>query len=244
MTVSPPILQAPTVLDLTAPSDALRRSMERADGFPPASLWLVDAVAQEAAADRLAAQVLDDEERRRAEAFRLDRDRRCYTAAHVALRLLLGARLGTTARAVRMDRETCPTCGGPHGRPAVAGAGGPHFSLSHSGDLALIAIADTPVGTDVEQFHSLETVTDVAVSLHPSETEELVALPDRDRPAAFARAWSRKESYLKGIGTGLSRDPSLDYVGAGPVPAPGPDGWTLTDVAVPDGYAAAVALRR
>jgi len=86
-------------------------------------------------------------------------------------------------------------------------------------------------------------VGEVSASLHPAEIAELAGMPEEARPLAFARAWSRKESYLKGIGTGLSRDPGLDHVGAGPSPAAGPDGWAIADVAVPDGYAAAVATR-
>lgn len=41
---------------------------------------------------------------------------------------------------------------------------------------------------------------------------------------------------------GLSADPASDYVGSGQDPAPVP-GWLLTDVAVPEGHCAAVALR-
>ncbi|WP_346268225.1 4'-phosphopantetheinyl transferase superfamily protein [Streptomyces sp. SCUT-3] len=63
-----------------------------------------------------------------------------------------------------------------------------------------------------------------------------------DRPAAFARCWTRKEAYLKGTGTGLGEDPSRTPVGAGPRPEPVP-GWLLADVPVPTGHAAAWALR-
>lgn len=39
---------------------------------------------------------------------------------------------------------------------------------------------------------------------------------------------------------GLARDPALDYLGTGPVPV-SPPGWSVADVAVPAGFAAAVA---
>lgn len=186
------------------------------------------------------ARILDPAERDRAAAFVRDLHRNRYIASHVGLRLLLGAYLATDPAAVVLVREPCPGCGGPHGRPAAAGA--PlHFNLSHAGDLALFAFADTPVGADVEQLQPAEVVDEVARVLHPDETAELAALPAARRPEAFARCWTRKEAYLKGTGTGLSENPSVTYVGAGPAPA-SPAGWALTDVTAPPGYAAAVAV--
>ncbi|MBT2489632.1 4'-phosphopantetheinyl transferase superfamily protein [Streptomyces sp. ISL-96] len=204
------------------------------------SLWRVDALSQWDDAARLASDVLDAEESRRAARFRRSADRRCYVVAHVALRVLLGAHLGITPGAVRLIREDCPSCGDAHGRPAVDG-GGVHFSLSHSGDLVLIGTAEAPVGVDVERVARADVVAEVSPSLHAVEVAELAAEPYAGRSLAFARMWVRKESYLKGIGTGLSRSPALDYVGAGPLP--GPQGWTLGDVAMPAGYVAAFAIR-
>lgn len=217
---------------------------------PPASkgaagpaLWLVDALKDADAALLLAPDILDADERKRAAAFHRDRDRRMYTAAHVALRMLLGDRLRTAPETVEFIREECPTCGGPHGRPAVPG-GRLHFSLSHSGGLALIGLADTVIGVDVEQTPTLDVADQTARMLHPDETAELEALPEDARAVGFGRAWTRKEAYLKAIGTGLSRSPALDYMGTGPAPAQHQPDWTLADVAVPEGYLAAVATRR
>ncbi|MER7482636.1 4'-phosphopantetheinyl transferase superfamily protein [Streptomyces sp. NPDC126510] len=206
------------------------------------SLWLVDALHLGEGAARLAPGVLEAAERRRAAAFGWPEDRRRYVVAHVAARVLLGARLGVTAAAVRLVREPCPSCGAPHGKPAVRG-GGAHFSLSRSGDVVLIGIADVPVGVDIEQVPRPDVVPELSSCLHPRETAELAAESDLTRPVAFARAWARKEAYLKGIGTGLSRDLAWDYVGAGPRPGTeGLRGWALGDVAVPEGYAGAFAF--
>lgn len=145
-------------------------------------------------------------------------DRWTYAAGHVALRRLLGARLGLAPQAVRFTRRPCAGCGGPHGRPEVAGGGDVRFSLSHSGDFALIAIATEPVGVDIERVPAAETADSVSEVLHPYEAAELAALPADLRPAAVTRAWTRKEAYLKGTGAGLSRSTTLDYLGTGPTP--------------------------
>ncbi|WP_431041483.1 4'-phosphopantetheinyl transferase family protein [Streptomyces sp. P1-3] len=191
----------------------------------------------------LADKVLDAEERDRAAAFVREADRQRYRAAHTGLRRLLGAYLGVDPAAVPFTREPCPGCGAPHGRPAVTGT--PlHFNMSHAGDLVLFAFAGAPVGADVEQVQPVAVADQVAASLHPRERAELAGLPAADRPAAFARCWTRKEAYLKGLGTGLSRDPAADYVGTGPRPVP-VGSWTLTDLPVGDvrpGYAAARAV--
>jgi 4'-phosphopantetheinyl transferase len=189
-------------------------------GIP--ALWIVDAVRHGDAAERLAPGILDDGEQQRAGRFVAPADRRCYVTAHVALRMLLGARLGVEPREVRLVREPCPSCGGPHGRPATDG--GLHFSLSHSRDLSLLAFAAAPVGVDVEAVPNGTAAASVGAMLHPAEVKELAELRAEDRPVAFARAWTRKD------------------LGTGPVPAPGPPGWTVTDVLVPAGYAAAVAV--
>ncbi|WP_442807094.1 4'-phosphopantetheinyl transferase family protein [Streptomyces sp. NBC_01294] len=189
------------------------------------------------------ASVLDAAEHARLAAFRTTADRDRYLVAHVAVRRLLGERLGVAPSAVRLTREPCTGCGGPHGRPAVAGATGVHFSLSHAGDLVAVAVAVVPVGVDVEEVPWPQVVARTApTALHPGELAELAALPVAARPAAFARCWTRKEAYLKGTGAGLNTAPATVRAGAGPRPARIP-GWRVTDVATLPGYAAAVATR-
>ncbi|WP_324290404.1 4'-phosphopantetheinyl transferase family protein [Streptomyces sp. H27-H1] len=82
---------------------------------------------------------------------------------------------------------------------------------------------------------------ELADVLHPREAAELASLSPGERSAAFTRVWTRKEAYLKGLGVGLSGNPAADYVGSGAVPTRLP-GWTLTDVLVPEGHRAALAL--
>ncbi|WP_405921415.1 4'-phosphopantetheinyl transferase family protein [Streptomyces sp. NBC_00122] len=207
------------------------------------AVWSLDTSLESVGGHEVAAAValLDAGEQERAGKLLRPADRQRYLASHLALRVLLGSYLGQAPEQVLLVREECPCCGGPHGRPAVAG-GAVHFSLSHSGDVAYLAFAGVPVGVDVEETPGPDAVADVMPLLHPAEVAELTALPEPARRPALARVWSRKEACLKAEGTGLARGVTEPYVGSAAAPASVP-GWTLRDLPAPAGYAAAVAVR-
>ncbi|MFD4245592.1 4'-phosphopantetheinyl transferase family protein [Streptomyces sp. NPDC058525] len=217
-------------------------------GTPPegaaVAVWSLDTLRDSVAGRPVAeaGEVLDAAEQERAARLRRPADRHRYLASHLGLRVLLGGYLGLAPHEVVLVRETCPCCGGPHGRPAVAGGGPVHFSLSHSGDVAYLAFSGVPVGIDVEETPSQEALADVLPLLHPAEIAELNALPEADRPAGLARVWCRKEACLKAQGTGLALGLVDPYVGSAATPAPVP-GWTLRDLPAPPHYAAALAVR-
>jgi 4'-phosphopantetheinyl transferase len=184
---------------------------------------------------------LDEHERSQASSYVRAELRRAYEIAHAAARLLLGAATTTPPEKVAWGRHPCPSCGEPHGRPRAEGAA-VEFSISHTPGAVLIAVADVPVGVDVER-HADDPVA-LARLLHPRETAEIAGTQDHDDAVLrFTRAWSRTEAYLKGIGIGLGRDPHLDYLGTDPAPGRTLDGWTVRDVTAPEGYGAALALR-
>ncbi|MFF4491973.1 4'-phosphopantetheinyl transferase family protein [Streptomyces sp. NPDC001544] len=164
-----------------------------------------------------------------------------YVTAHVALRILLARLLRRHPGDLPLEREACHGCGAPHGRPVVRG-GRPHFSLSYNGRLVLVALAVEPVGVDIEQIPSRQVVEQTSGALHPAERQELDALSEACRPRAFAEIWTRKEAYLKMLGTGLLRDTCLARVGTGRPGSTGVAGARLASVPVPSGYAAALCL--
>ncbi|GAA4622545.1 4'-phosphopantetheinyl transferase family protein [Cellulomonas oligotrophica] len=161
--------------------------------------------------------------------------------ARAVLHGVLARVLGVPADEVVLDREPCVGCGGPHGRPVLGGGRDDvHFSLSSGGGLVLVAVADVRVGVDVEAVPEAARARAVAGVLHPRERARLARVPEADHPAALARAWVRTEAYLKGLGTGLQRDPAADDLDD---PAGAPRGWTIHDVPVGPDARAAVALR-
>jgi 4'-phosphopantetheinyl transferase len=155
---------------------------------------------------------------------------------HVALRLVLGEVTATAPESLRFERR-CGHCGGAgHGKAHLAGRSDLDFSVSHSGELALIAVArGRRVGADVERVRERTDVLAIARgSLSTRERQILECLGTEEaRRAAFFRCWTRKEAYLKGLGRGLAGGLDTD-----------PDealGWQVRSLPAPPGYAAAVA---
>lgn len=203
-------------------------------------VWLV-AVDREAV-DLEDVDVLDEVETEQLHRLIRPEDRRRYLVAHVALRRILGARLGCPAGQVALGREPCPVCGGAAGRPTVDGPGGRepvHFSLSHDQDLVLIGLSNRVLGVDVQGVPP--SVDGLVAVLTESEQGDIRGRPGADQPMAFARAWTRKEAYLKAVGTGLAHGGLGVSIGSAG-PAEVPYGWRLHHVDVGPDYAAAIAL--
>lgn len=202
-----------------------------------AEAWFLEVDAT-LSADALDTTALDAHERQRAASFVRATDRALYTVAHLALRTLLARRLGQRPEELVFGREPCPCCGAAHGRPVLAVPEPPlHFSLSHTDGLVLVATAPVPVGADAQRRPAPEDVPGLLPALHPGERAALGTMPDpARRAAAFGRLWARKEAYLKGLGTGLGRDTTLDDLGADPA------GWTVDDLPCGPRHHAAVAL--
>ena len=124
---------------------------------------------------------------RRAHVLRLRQpeEQRRSLAAGLLLRAFLG---------VERDEQLVY---GPVGKPALA-AGGPEFSLSHSGNYAALAVSDRPVGIDLEQVRSFP---DAVFRRQFSPAEQDWAGADDLRRFLV---WTRKEALMKADGAGLT----------------------------------------
>ncbi len=93
----------------------------------------------------------------------------------------------------------------PHGKPALASAMSISFNLSHTGDVAALAVTRASVaslGIDIERIRPIER--DVASRFFSAaEVTTLEAVPPEDRTEAFYRCWTRKEAVVKALGDGL-----------------------------------------
>ena len=185
--------------------------------MPDVEMWQVELAAGEA--ERAVALLSGDERER---AARLTRPEP-WIVARAALRTVLGARLGVPAAEVEF-------AAGPHGKPELPGAR-LRFNLSHSGERAVIALADgVEVGVDVERTARSSRAVERTLT-----DGERAALPGVDRHVELLRVWCRKEALAKAIGGGLGWAPESFDTSC-------PDGYALIDLELDAGYVGALAV--
>lgn len=139
---------------------------------------------------------LSADEQSRASRYRFSRDRDRFTQTRTALRSILGEYLNTDPSHLRFDYH-------PNGKPTLKTIS---FNVSHSGSLAAIAITPTaPIGIDIEELREVPEWRSIAEShFSASERADLLGAPPALKQQLFFRIWTRKEAYVKAMGTGLS----------------------------------------
>lgn len=143
---------------------------------------------------------LSPDERARAKRFYVPGLQRRWTVARGALRHIL-------ATYTQSDPRSLKFCVGRHGKPRLAGpADELFFNLTHTNDLALVAVTNTKrVGVDAEAISSGVNVEEMSRCFFaPAEADEILALPPEAQLPAFFATWTRKEAFVKALGGGLS----------------------------------------
>jgi len=142
---------------------------------------------------------LDDEERRRAQAFYRPAHGERFASARGLLRRQAAAYTGQSPREVRFTAGT-------YGKPELLASPAPlQFNISHSRDFALLAFArGGRLGVDVEQVRTLSDALPLAErNFAAEEVQWLTSTPPQQQPEVFFRIWTRKEAVLKAVGAGL-----------------------------------------
>ncbi len=100
------------------------------------------------------------------------------------------------------------------GKPYLVDHPGIFFSLSHSGSMAMCAVADAPIGCDIQSVSEVRHSEAVARRFFTRREQEQWAACSEPR-REFARLWTLKESYVKYLGCGIAKCPldSFDIVG-------------------------------
>jgi 4'-phosphopantetheinyl transferase len=139
-----------------------------------------------------------------------------------------------------------------NGKPCLSGCHERAFSLSNSGDLAVVAVAQDGaaglcIGIDVER-DEMPREADVMVAGFFSRAERMAwaALDPSERRQAFVRLWTRKEAVAKSAGgikalpfTQLTADPDGQYAMA---ELPDHRSWRLASWRPTAGYLATLAI--
>lgn len=174
--------------------------------------------------------------------FVFDKDRFRFGQSHVRMRALLGAHLGVPAAEVKFEETE-------HGKPFLAG--GPFFNLSHSHNLAALAISEeVDLGLDIEHVRAIEGPEIARRFFSARECAALSAHAGGDYEEAFYRCWTRKEAYVKAQGEGLgislqAFDVTIDEGAPRFLRIDGDDAdaWRLFSFKPAPGYQGALAIR-
>ena len=190
--------------------------------------------------------LLNDCEREKADRFHRAEDRAASICARGTLRVLLSGYTGIPAPAVEfaysengkphlVSPASCRPDEAEQGRRAACDT--IPFNVSHSGEWVLIAVGrNQHIGIDVEKIRTKVDV--MAIASRYFAPEESSTIESSENCAeTFFRYWTRKESYVKALGSGLFRELSSFAV---PLIDGERDGWFFHDLAVAPGYAAAV----
>jgi 4'-phosphopantetheinyl transferase len=146
--------------------------------------------------------VLSADERGRAGRFRMGTLRNQFIAGRGTLRILLG-------RYLKADPESLSLKYLDHGKPELGPPWNTHgleFNVSHSHGLAVYAFTrGRPVGVDVEQVRPMPNAQALLERFFsPDEVAQWRRVPAQRQLQAFFQGWTRKEAWLKAVGSGLS----------------------------------------
>ncbi|MET1056677.1 MAG: 4'-phosphopantetheinyl transferase superfamily protein [Pedobacter sp.] len=184
-------------------------------------------------------QILTAEEMSYAARFHQKKDAQQFIITRAILKILLADTLTVEPREIHITQAK-------NKKPVLAEHQEIHFNVSHSDNQAVIAIARQRIGIDVEFVKpnfDYQSVADYTFSDEESDYLKQSASPRQE----FFRLWTRKEAFLKGMGSGLINElntiscmPEGDKI---PVKINGlTSNWELTTIDINSGYIMSIAF--
>lgn len=189
--------------------------------------------------------LLSPGERCRAESLKVIKVRQRFVISRAILRQLLADYMAVNCAAVELFQ-------GPFGKPYVRQIKGGHvvFNLSHTADHLVIALGcQRQIGVDIEVCRERVNLAALAGKcFSDSEFRQWQQLESEDKKVTFYRIWTRKESFVKAVGRGISLglkfcEMSIQApvkVLSVPDNCGQPSDWRVIDLNVPLGLSAAM----
>ena len=142
---------------------------------------------------------LNKEEKDRSERFRYTADRTNFIVSRAVLKRLISSRLSLPISEIDFKKNR-------FGKPRLKSNRPLEFNLSHSGNLALIGITENyRIGIDVEFMKDgLDYLNIAKHHFAPQEYQLLSGQTGSGVKEYFYRCWTRKESFIKAEGSGVS----------------------------------------
>lgn len=137
------------------------------------------------------------EEKERAKRLLSSTHQQRFIQAHDMLRRILALYLHQEPESIEFKKNT-------QGKPFLQDASGLEFNLSHSQDLAFLAVGKTfPLGVDCEFFSPRPYQSMVAQLFPESLSQAFQALKPNVKALAFFHLWVQKEALIKAHGRSI-----------------------------------------
>ncbi len=179
-------------------------------------IWLCEAGAVQGSISGFSA-LLSTEEQARAQRFKFDIHRERFITSHGFKRAVLANYLNIAPTRIQYQR-------GDKGKPSLLDADYDRqsltFNLSHTAELTLLAIArGQEVGVDIEYINQKTDWQSITRRFFTkAEQQALFSLKEEEQKSAFFQLWTRKEAYMKLLGSGLSLSPTAFTLTVSPLP--------------------------
>lgn len=145
---------------------------------------------------------VSEERKLRAERYRSPEDAQRCILAEALLRFSLKEACGYTEQIVIQYHE--------HGKPFIKDLENFAYNMSHSGKWVVVGYhraGISNVGIDVEKIREAGSCEKLAKRFFAKEEQEYIfsTLDEKEKARRFTEVWTLKESYVKYLGSGLSK---------------------------------------
>lgn len=150
---------------------------------------------------------LDLKEIDRAAKFYKEKDKYRFVICRSLLKFILSLHAKVDIKQIKIDYQT------PNKKPYLSSHPSFFFNVTHSHDVGLIAVANRPIGIDIEHIDGNYEFMNLLE--HFCNEKEMSFIKNAtNKEQAFYSIWTRKESFVKALGTGINNDfskmPSID----------------------------------
>jgi 4'-phosphopantetheinyl transferase len=176
-------------------------------------VWSASLDVADAELDRMR-DVLSSDELQRSKRSPLIKERNRFTVGRGLLRHIVATYLEIKPREIQFKY-------GHAGKPyLVDNRRNIHFNISHSGDIALIAVARSrEIGVDVEKICDMPEMDEIVSRFFSDEAKgDFQSAPISDRTRVFFKCWTDREAISKCTGDGIAEEKPLSTQGISVVP--------------------------
>lgn len=122
-------------------------------------------------------------------------DKKCSLYAQIAVKLIVGKELKIDCKNINILEDSL-------GKPYIENTKNIKFNISHAGNIIVIGFSNKSIGVDIE-FECIDSIK-IAKRFFTKKEYEFIK-KDVNPPTAFLEIWTKKEAYVKCLGTGLKK---------------------------------------